>query len=99
MELKGHKDLKRYLEILNLKKYSDVIVANLSFGQQKKLALLRIFLNNSELIVLDEPFVGLDKQTQKILSEFLNNELDKKKSIIYTSHIPCEIESKVLNII
>ncbi len=50
-------------------------------------------------MVLDEPFVGLDKQTQKILSEFLNNELDKKKSIIYTSHIPCEIESKVLNII
>lgn len=99
MELKEHKDLKRYLEILNLKKYNDVIVANLSFGQQKKLALLRIFLNNSELIVLDEPFVGLDKQTQKILSEFLNNELDKKKSIIYTSHIPCEIESKVLNII
>ena len=99
MELKEHKDLKKYLEILNLKKYSDVIVANLSFGQQKKLALLRIFLNNSELIVLDEPFVGLDKQTQKILSEFLNNELDKKKSIIYTSHIPCEIESKVLNII
>jgi heme exporter protein A len=98
MELKEHKDLKKYLEILNLKKYSDVIVANLSFGQQKKLALLRIFLNNSELIVLDEPFVGLDKQTQKILSEFLNNELGKKKSIIYTSHIPCEIESKVLNI-
>ena len=98
MGLQDHKGLKKFLEILNLNKYQDVIVANLSFGQQKKLALLRIFLNNSDLIVLDEPFVGLDTETQKILSQFLNNELDKNKSIIYTSHIPCEIESKILEI-
>lgn len=98
MGLQDHNDLKKFLEILNLNKYRDVIVANLSFGQQKKLALLRIFLNNSDLIVLDEPFVGLDTETQKILSQFLNNELNKKKSIIYTSHIPCEIESKILEI-
>lgn len=98
MGLQDHKGLKKFLEILNLNKYRDVIVANLSFGQQKKLALLRIFLNNSDLIVLDEPFVGLDTETQKILSQFLNNELDKNKSIIYTSHIPCEIESKILEI-
>ena len=43
--------LNKYIEILNLRKYMDVIAANLSFGQQKKLALLRIFLNNSDLII------------------------------------------------
>ena len=96
--LARYANLVDFLELLNLNKYRDVIVANLSFGQQKKLALLRIFLNNSDLIVLDEPFVGLDTETQKILSQFLNNELDKNKSIIYTSHIPCEIESKILEI-
>ena len=98
MELNDNKELNKYIEILNLRKYMDVIAANLSFGQQKKLALLRIFLNNSDLIVLDEPFVGLDIETQDILSEFLNNQLKINKSIIYTSHISCQIESKILKI-
>ena len=48
MELNDNKELNKYIEILNLRKYMDVIAANLSFGQQKKLALLRIFLNNSD---------------------------------------------------
>tara|TARA_B000000475_G_scaffold22502_1_gene17930 strand:+ start:1170 stop:1745 length:576 start_codon:yes stop_codon:yes gene_type:complete len=98
MELNDNINLNKFIEVLNLKKYMDVLAANLSFGQQKKLALLRIFLNNSDLIVLDEPFVGLDIETQNILSEFLNNQLKMSKSIIYTSHIPCQIESKTLTI-
>ena len=98
MELNDKEELNKYIEILNLRKYMDVIAANLSFGQQKKLALLRIFLNNSDLIILDEPFVGLDIETQDILSEFLNNQLKMNKSIIYTSHILCQIESKTLKI-
>lgn len=98
MQLHNHKDLNRYIEILNLKKYLDVLVANLSFGQQKKLALLRIFLNNSDIIILDEPFVGLDNETQKILSNFLNEQLENNKILIFTSHISCEINSEALNI-
>ena len=98
MELNDKEELNKYIEILNLRKYMDVIAANLSFGQQKKLALLRIFLNSSDLIILDEPFVGLDIETQDILSEFLNNQLKINKSIIYTSHILCQIESKTLKI-
>ena len=98
MELNDKEELNKYIEILNLRKYMDVIAANLSFGQQKKLALLRIFLNSSDLIILDEPFVGLDIETQDILSKFLNNQLKMNKSIIYTSHISCQIESKILKI-
>ena len=98
MQLHNHKDLNKYIEILNLKKYLDVLVANLSFGQQKKLALLRIFLNNSDIIILDEPFVGLDNETQKILSNFLNEQLENNKILIFTSHISCEINSEALNI-
>ena len=98
MELNDKEQLNKYIEILNLRKYMDVIAANLSFGQQKKLALLRIFLNSSDLIILDEPFVGLDIETQDILSKFLNNQLKMNKSIIYTSHISSQIESKILKI-
>ena len=96
MDLTKHPDLKQYIEVLGFKKLLDVNVANLSYGQQKKLALLRLFLNDSDLIVLDEPFVGLDKETQEILNNFLVNQLNKNKAIIYTSHISCPIDSKEL---
>jgi len=96
MELDDHPDLIKYIDVLGLKKLLDVNVANLSYGQQKKLALLRLFLNQSDLIVLDEPFVGLDNNTQEILSNFLKDQLNKNKGIIYTSHISCSLESKIL---
>ena len=96
MDLSKHPDLKQYIEVLGFEKLLDVNVANLSYGQQKKLALLRLFLNNSDLIVLDEPFVGLDIETQVILNNFLADQLNKGKAIIYTSHISCSIDSKVL---
>ena len=96
MELHNHPKLQKYINLLNLKKYLNVVVANLSFGQQKKLALLRVFLNNSELLILDEPFVGLDSESQSILTQFLNNELAINKGLVYTSHISCDIESKII---
>ena len=96
MEFDNHPYLKKYIEILDLKRYFDVNVANLSYGQQKKLGLLRLFLNSSDLIVLDEPFVGLDKETQIILTNFLTDQLKENKTFIYTSHIECDIDSKTL---
>ena len=96
MEFDNHPCLKKYIEILDLKRYLDVNVANLSYGQQKKLGLLRLFLNNSDLIILDEPFVGLDKETQIILTDFLKDQLKENKTLIYTSHIECDIDSKTL---
>ena len=98
MELDTHKNLLQYVDILNLKKYLDVTVSSLSFGQQKKLALLRVFLNQSDLLVLDEPYVGLDNNTHLILTNFLKNELEINKSIIFTSHIQCDIKSNILEI-
>tara|TARA_B100000963_G_scaffold132897_1_gene115740 strand:- start:760 stop:1335 length:576 start_codon:yes stop_codon:yes gene_type:complete len=96
MEFDNHPCLKKYIEILDLKRYLDVNVANLSYGQQKKLGLLRLFLNSSDLIILDEPFVGLDKETQMILTDFLIDQLKENKILIYTSHIECDIDSKTL---
>ena len=98
MQLSNCDMLKSYLDKLELNKYRDVTVSNLSFGQQKKLALLRVFLNNSDLIILDEPFVGLDDGAHTVLTSFLNNELNNNKSLVFTSHIPCNINSKILEI-
>mgnify|MGYP001479342795 FL=1 len=98
MGLTSHPNINKYIDILELRDCLDVVVGNLSFGQQKKVALLRVFLNDSDLIILDEPFVGLDSDTQNLLNQFLIEELNTKKGLIFTSHIKCEINSKTINL-
>ena len=98
LEIETHNSLKSYLQLLGLEKLLDIMVANLSYGQQKKLALLRLFLNDSDLLVLDEPCVGLDKKSQNILCSFLSDELIAKKALIFSSHISLDISSEFLQL-
>jgi ABC-type multidrug transport system ATPase subunit len=77
----------KWMHTLGLNKVQDELTANLSFGQQKKLALIRIFAGQSDLIVLDEPFVGLDNTSRDLLNEFLQKKLASGSSLILTSHI------------
>ena len=93
-----HPDLSKHLIQFGLNKSLDINLSSLSFGQQKKIALLRVFLNDSDLLVLDEPCVGLDQQSQKYLCTFINNELTLGKSILFSSHISLDINSEVLNL-
>ena len=98
LEIETHNSLKSYLQLLGLEKLLDVMVANLSYGQQKKLALLRLFLNDSDLLILDEPCVGLDKKSQDILCSVLSDELIAKKARIFSSHISLDISAEFLQL-
>ena len=98
MNLSNHKHLQKYLSVFDLDKSLDINIANLSFGQQKKIALLRLFLNRSDLLILDEPCVGLDTNSQEVLVDFLKKELANGKGIIYSSHIFLDFDSDSLGI-
>jgi len=87
------KDINIFLESLNLKNKLELKIGNLSFGQRKKASLLKVLNNNSDLIILDEPCVGLDAKTQTYLIEFLKKELTKGKTIVYSSHIDMDLDS------
>ena len=87
------KDTNIFLESLNLKNKLELKIGSLSFGQRKKASLLKVFNNNSDLIILDEPCVGLDAKTQTYLIEFLKKELAKGKTIVYSSHIDMNLDS------
>ena len=87
-----------WLHKLGLKNVQDELTGNLSFGQQKKLALIRVLASSPKMIVLDEPFVGLDYATNNLLNNFLAEKLREGMSIIFTSHIQPTFESKTLEI-
>ena len=85
-----------WLEKLDLFQMQDELTANLSFGQQKKLALIRVLAQSPELIVLDEPFVGLDHAASDLLNNFFIQKLSEGTGIILTSHIHPSFECQVI---
>jgi heme exporter protein A len=87
-----------WLHKFNLTHVQDELAASLSFGQQKKLALIRVLAQSPELIVLDEPFVGLDQTAADQLNSFLEKQLSEGAGLIFTSHINPKISCKVLDL-
>ncbi|MDC0055269.1 heme ABC exporter ATP-binding protein CcmA [Pseudomonadota bacterium] len=87
-----------WLYKFNLSHVQDELAASLSFGQQKKLALIRVLAQSPELIVLDEPFVGLDQTAADQLNHFLEEQLSVGVGLIFTSHINPKISCKVLDL-
>ena len=63
------------------------IIDDYSTGMKKKLALLSILKQDKPLMILDEPFNGIDIETSRILRSVLLRLKDKGNTIIITSHI------------
>lgn len=87
-----------WLNKFGLSHVQDELTASLSFGQQKKLALIRVLAQSSDLLVLDEPFVGLDQATADQLNSFLAQKISQGGGLILTSHITPMINCEVLDL-
>ena len=86
------------LEKFNLKRHIDNSVGTLSFGQQKKLSLIRIFNSNEKILILDEPFVGLDEESKEFLRSFIESKVKQNGTVIFTSHIDLKDEYREIKI-
>ena len=87
-----------WLKKFGLSHVRDELTASLSFGQQKKLALIRVLAQSSDLLILDEPFVGLDQATADQLNSFLAQKISQDVGLILTSHITPMIDCAVLDL-
>ncbi|MEG0221542.1 MAG: ATP-binding cassette domain-containing protein [Clostridia bacterium] len=68
-------------------------VETYSLGMLQKLALVQVFVESPNIIVLDEPFNGLDKESIDILNKVIVEEKNKGKILIVTSHIDDNVNS------
>ena len=79
--------IQKFLKELNLDNLTNQVVYSLSGGQKKKLQLLLMILANPDILLLDEPFAGLDRQSITKISKLLKNEfLRQDKTLIMISH-------------
>lgn len=64
------------------------VVDNYSTGMQKRLSLMGILALNRDILILDEPFNGLDFEAVRLVSQILPSLASKGKTVIISSHIP-----------
>ena len=83
------------MELLELKKHLDKRVGSLSQGLRRRLSLLEALASQRELILLDEPYRGLDRHSRSLVSKALE-EIASRSSIIITSHIAPQVDFKTL---
>ena len=74
------------LAAVGLKGFEDVPCHTLSAGQQRRVALARLYLDGPPLWVLDEPFTALDKQGVAQLEEHLSRHCEQGGMVVLTTH-------------
>ena len=74
------------LERVGLYGYEDVSCQQMSAGQQRRVNLARLYLSDSDLCLLDEPFTAIDREGVKQLAEFLAQRAQAGAAVILTSH-------------
>jgi len=76
-----------YLEMVNLLDYKDYPIHQISGGMKQRVALARALVMDSNMLLMDEPFSALDKQTSNRLREELQKIWMKtKKTILFVTH-------------
>lgn len=80
------KDIEIGLERMGLSQFSDKKVEQFSGGMKRRCNLIAGTLHNPKVLFLDEPTVGVDVQSKKVIIDFLQELNQKGTCIIYTSH-------------
>jgi ABC-2 type transport system ATP-binding protein len=79
--------LERFVSAFELKQYFDTPIAALSMGNKQKVAVVSALLHDPKLLILDEPMVGLDARSSKILKELVTFHAKKGGAVIFSTHI------------
>ncbi|MGN0492239.1 MAG: ABC transporter ATP-binding protein [Acutalibacteraceae bacterium] len=75
-----------WLGRLNMTEYCDKRLDTLSKGNQQKIQLVTAVAHNPDIVILDEPFSGLDPVNAMLLEEVVKEEIAKGKIVLFSSH-------------
>lgn len=86
------KAIRYWMKRLEVEEYMFITAEKLSKGNQQKIQFITAILHDPELIVLDEPFSGLDPVNTELLKDVIIELVSKNKYIIMSSHQMSSIE-------
>lgn len=75
-----------------MEEYIDRRIGKFSKGMKQKVSIARSIVHNPKIMLLDEPTTGLDVTSVRIVHEFILNQKNEGKTIIFSSHSMSEVE-------
>ena len=94
---KKQKEIKKRIDeilaLVDLAERADEPVKNYSGGMQRRLGIGRALLNDPQILLLDEPTLGVDVQSTHRIYEYIRNLKDDNKTIIIATNVMAEADA------
>ncbi len=94
--------LKKGLNLLSqvkLDDWADVKVSKYSYGMRKRLTLARSLISDPDILVLDEPTMGVDPESRYLIRNIIKDLAEKGKTVFFSSHDLEEVQKICSNIV
>lgn len=88
----GRRRAQEWLERLGLSEWGDKRVEDLSKGMQQKIQFIATVVHEPELLILDEPFSGLDPINQDVLEDIVRDFQAKGTTVLFSTHLMDQAE-------
>ncbi len=76
----------RFLELFHLSEWKDELIESYSHGMRQKLLITSALIHQPELVVVDEPMVGLDPRSARVLKDLLRAFVDGGGTVFLSTH-------------
>ncbi|MBO6108839.1 MAG: ABC transporter ATP-binding protein [Eubacterium sp.] len=95
-EGKREKNIKKYADAFEITKDLGDLIGAYSHGMKQKVALISALIHEPKLLVLDEPFVGLDPRATFTLKEIMHEMCEKGSAVFFSTHV-LDVAEKLCN--
>ena len=79
--------IDRYADAFEIKENLGQLISEYSHGMKQKLAIIAAWIHEPKLIIMDEPFVGLDPKASHTLKQMMRKMCDDGGSIFFSTHV------------
>jgi len=82
----NEKRAEEVFRLLQMEDFCDKRIEKLSTGQKQRASISRCLIHNPEIYIFDEPTLGLDILASESIIEFMKQEKEKGKTVLYSTH-------------
>lgn len=88
--------IDKYADAFEIKDNLGQLISEYSHGMKQKLAIISAWIHEPKLVIMDEPFVGLDPKASHILKQMMRKMCDDGGAIFFSTHV-LEVAEKLCN--